>query len=119
VLQNEVYRFGSFCQDRFEHGRSFARDRLARGDGAPRWLCAAATPVLPFLLGRRVAASAGAADKGTFLRALPFTLSFLGAWSVGELAGYLQGAEGGAGERERALLEQGEAPDEHGDAPAG
>ncbi|MGD2070033.1 MAG: hypothetical protein PVI57_15275, partial [Gemmatimonadota bacterium] len=36
VLQNGTYGVGGFCRDRFEHGRDYARTRLAGEAGAPR-----------------------------------------------------------------------------------
>ncbi len=91
VLQNHRYRLGAFCVDRFEHGRDYARRRLLDEGGARRALYLAATPLLPWLLLRRVARAARRGSEHAFLRALPFTLLFLSAWSVGEAAGYLLG----------------------------
>jgi glycosyltransferase involved in cell wall biosynthesis len=92
VRQNRRYRLGDFCRDRFEHGRDYARARLVEAPGTNRWartlLCAA----LPFVLTLRVARAAGRGAPGSFLRALPATFTFLAAWSVGEVAGYLHAA---------------------------
>lgn len=91
VRQNQRYRLAAFCADRFAHGRAYARDRLAEEGTRRRWLLAAGTALLPAVLASRVARAAGAAHRRAFVRALPFTLCFLGAWAVGELAGYLAG----------------------------
>ena len=48
-------------------------------------------PVLPPVLAVRIFRSAGRDSPGAFLRALPATLAFLGAWTVGEMAGYVAG----------------------------
>ena len=92
VLQNGTYRVGAFCRDRFDHGRDYARTRVARGTTLPRWLLAAGTPLLPFLLTGRVVRAAGGEAPLAFLRSLPVTATFLGAWSLGEAVGYLEGA---------------------------
>jgi hypothetical protein len=91
ILQNGTYRMGAFVRDRFEHGRDYARTRLVGRSGAARWIRVASTPLLPFLLTARVARAAAAEDPLAFVRSLPLTATFLGAWSLGEAAGYLQG----------------------------
>jgi hypothetical protein len=91
VLQNATYELAAFCRDRYEHGLAFARARLDEGPGAPRALLLAGAPLLPALLGARVARATAPRDRMAFLRALPFTLAFLGAWATGEVVGYLRG----------------------------
>jgi glycosyltransferase involved in cell wall biosynthesis len=91
VYQNKNYRFWDFCRDRFVHGRDYARKRLADEGTARRWLYAPGTAVLPLLLLWRVSRAIAPRHRRAFLRALPFTLGFLTAWSVGEAAGYLKG----------------------------
>ncbi len=89
VRQNLRYHLRPFCRDRFAHGRDFAR---ARGRDIPAWrrmLLALGTPVLPLLLAARVARAADPEEVATFGRALPATLTFLGAWAAGEAVGYL------------------------------
>ncbi|MGH7616405.1 MAG: glycosyltransferase [Gemmatimonadaceae bacterium] len=92
VYQNKNYRFMAFCVDRYEHGRDFARKRLAETPGTPRWALAGASALLPALLTWRVARAAAPGRWLTFLRALPATFAFLTAWSVGEAIGYARGA---------------------------
>ena len=94
VYQNKNYRFADFCVDRYEHGRDFARKRLAESPGVPRWAFAAASVLLPPLLAWRVARAAARGRWLTFVRALPATFAFLTAWSVGEAVGYARGASG-------------------------
>jgi hypothetical protein len=91
IFQNKNYRFRAFCADRYQHGRDYARRRLAEEPFTRRWLMLLATPVLPFLLTARVARAAGPTGWGTFLRALPATFAFLTSWSVGEGVGYILG----------------------------
>ncbi len=91
IYQNKSYGFASFCVDRYEHGRDYARTRLTESPSANRWTLAAASPLLPALLTYRVGRAASRGRVGTFVRALPATFAFLTAWSVGELVGYLRG----------------------------
>lgn len=92
VRQNRTYRLGDFCRDRFEHGRDYARARLLEDPGTNRWVRTLACFALPFVLTMRVAKAAGRSAPGSFLRALPATFTFLAAWSIGEVAGYLHAA---------------------------
>ena len=92
IYQNKTYRLTEFCVDRYEHGRDYARKRLAEEPGARRWTLLLASPLLPPLLTWRVARAAAAGRWPTFLRALPATFLFLTAWSIGECVGYLLGA---------------------------
>jgi glycosyltransferase involved in cell wall biosynthesis len=93
VAQNLTYGFGAFVVDRYEHGRDYARVRLNGASLTTRLLCMAAVPLLPPVLAWRVAKTTTGSKQRTrdFVRALPFTLAFLGAWAAGELSGYLQG----------------------------
>jgi GT2 family glycosyltransferase len=91
VRQNRTYRLAEFLTDRFTHGRDYARYRLVLEPGRNRWLLLLACGPLPLLLTWRVARLAGRGHPWAFLRALPWTLSFLTAWSVGEAAGYVAG----------------------------
>ena len=92
IRQNRTYRLGDFCRDRFEHGRDYARARLAEAPGTNRWVRTLSCVALPFVLTMRVARAAGRGAPGSFLRALPATFTFLAAWSIGEVAGYLHAA---------------------------
>jgi glycosyltransferase involved in cell wall biosynthesis len=91
IAQNQNYRFLPFCRDRYEHGRDYARVRLQEEGPARRWVYLVGTAALPFLLTWRVAKLNAARRPAPFLRALPYTIAFLGAWSVGELVGYWRG----------------------------
>jgi hypothetical protein len=92
VRQNLTYHVGAFCIDRYEHGSSYARRRLADEPGR-RIVGLLSTVALPILLTARVALAAAPTRWGTFLRALPVTALFLAAWSLGEAVGYARGAE--------------------------
>ncbi|MBA2293175.1 MAG: glycosyltransferase [Gemmatimonadales bacterium] len=89
VLQNLQYRLGDFCRDRYEHGRDYARVRARSASLASRLLFLFATPLLPMLLAARIWRSAGRATPVQFAQALPWTITFLAAWSAGEAVGYL------------------------------
>jgi GT2 family glycosyltransferase len=93
VYQNKTYDFWEFCRDRYEHGRDYARTRLVEEPDARRWLLTAATPLLPIVIVTRVARAAAPTRWRAFLRALPATLAFVAAWSVGEAVGYLRGPD--------------------------
>jgi hypothetical protein len=91
VYQNKSYEFWDFCRDRYEHGRDYARTRLVEQKGARRWLLTAITPLLPLVIVSRVARAAAPTRWGAVIRALPVTLAFVSAWSVGEAVGYIRG----------------------------
>ena len=91
VYQNKTYEFWEFCRDRFEHGLTYARTRLVEEPGARRWLLTAMMPLLPVTILVRVARAAAPTRWGAFLRALPVTLAFATAWSIGEAVGYVRG----------------------------
>ena len=92
IAQNKNYDFISFCQDRFEHGRNYARARLQESGGRRRWVYLLGTLALPFLLMFRVARVNASHEPAAFIRALPFSFAFLSMWSIGEWFGYWRGA---------------------------
>lgn len=88
IRQNQSYRLAAFCRDRFEHGRDYA---ATRSRSLPVWrraILLAATPLLPGLLAARIARLTDPDARLDFGRALPATMTFLAAWSLGEAAGY-------------------------------
>jgi hypothetical protein len=90
IRQNGSYALGSFCLDRYEHGRDYARVRM-REEHVARPVRLLTIPLLPLVLWWRVRAAASGDDPRMFRAASPFILAFLTAWSVGEAAGYLRG----------------------------
>ena len=98
IYQNQRYTFGAFCRDRYEHGRDYARRRLATQGNGRRWVYFFGSAVLPAILILRISRVIGAGQRLAFLRALPLTFGFLTAWSVGEAVGYLRGPTGPAAE---------------------
>ena len=99
IYQNQTYSLSGFCSDRYEHGRDYARKRLVEEPGTNRWMLFFASPLLPPLLTWRVARAAARGRWWTFVRALPATVLFLTAWSVGEAVGYLRGPAPGTTSR--------------------
>ena len=91
VLQNDSYRFGAFCRDRYDHAVSYARTRLTENPGTSRALRIASAPLLPGVLTARVGRAALREHPLAFVRALPFTVAFLASWATGEAVGYLRG----------------------------
>lgn len=94
VAQGLSYVLPAFCRDRYRHGRDYARTRLTEESvgGAGRWLRAVSAPVLPPVLVWRIARRVRRAEhRAAFAAALPFTFTFLAAWSIGEAIGYVRG----------------------------
>jgi GT2 family glycosyltransferase len=93
VSQNLHYALWGFCIDRYAHGLDYARTRAVeqRWGGARRVSTALLAPLLaPILLTRLWTAAAGRGRRRlTFVRAAPWTITFLFAWSIGECVGYL------------------------------
>ncbi len=78
-----------YCRDRFEHARSYASIRSRSWSRGTRVMMALGTAALPPLQTWRAWRHAGRSAPAGFLRALPLTLLFFGAWAVGEAVGYL------------------------------
>jgi hypothetical protein len=92
VRQQLAYTLGGFARDRFQHGYGFATVRVRGFFPVRRLVWAVGAGLLPGVLVARIWRSSGRHQPMEFLRALPFTLLFLTAWSVGESVGYLRGA---------------------------
>jgi hypothetical protein len=74
-------------RQRFDYGRNYAANREV-----PRFVYAAAAPLLPFLLTLRLAKSAGSKGLSSrFWRASAYVFLFNTAWAAGEFFGYLFG----------------------------
>lgn len=92
VIFRNAMSFSDFAQQRFQYGREYA---AARCRGPRRFMYAALSPALPFLLTARTGVAARRADRtGTFLRCLPGVFFFHAIWSAGELLGYCFGSSG-------------------------
>jgi GT2 family glycosyltransferase len=95
IYQNRSYRFADFCADRYEHGGDYARGRMAQRPDMSRAVRLLACAVLPAVLLARAARDAASVNPVAFIRALPFTLCFLSAWSMGEAVEYWRGPNHG------------------------
>ena len=91
VSKNATYEFRSFCRGRFQHGQDYVWVRLTENPGMSRAIRLATAPFLPFILTARVGRAAAGESPAAFVTALPFTLAFLSAWSLGEAVGYWKG----------------------------
>jgi len=88
VAQDLNYGVQAFVRDRFDHGRSYAGARL-REEGGSWVLRTLMALALPAVLLWRVARRGGRGAPAEFVRALPWTVLFLSAWSAGECVGYV------------------------------
>lgn len=93
TLQQRSFELGPALRERYEFGRLYGAMRVAGVPLARRFLMAAASPILPFLLLARVLLAT--VRKGRHvaqcLRALPFIFLIAVVWSWGEFLGYLSG----------------------------
>ena len=89
----DILGWTGLISERFAWGRLFAYTRAREMSIGRRLMFAAVSPLLPLLLiARHARVQAGKRRTfGTFLRVSPIVFVLLGAWSVGEAAGYLTG----------------------------
>ncbi len=94
---------GPFLWQRVRHGRAYGAWRAGTERGASRALRVLASPAIPpLLLGRIVRRVWPTARyRGRLLASLPLVTLFVGAWTLGEVLGGLQGPAASAG-RSRA-----------------
>ncbi|MGH9441815.1 MAG: glycosyltransferase [Thermoanaerobaculia bacterium] len=82
----------AFCRNRIRHGMRSGSHRAGRLSRGGRMLRAAASPLVPFVLLRRIGRRASSRGRGRdFRRAWPIVFLFLCVWSAGEAAGYVRG----------------------------
>ena len=94
VRQNRLnLRLGSVLTERYVWGRSFAATRVIALPASRRFLLAAMTPLLPFVLFLRQMRKVLASKRNrlAFLRAAPLTFLLNTTWSWGEFVGYITG----------------------------
>jgi len=93
VRHRPAFRIGGFARQRFRHGRQFGGARAARLGPGRRALYVALSPAIPCLLLARIARNVlvRRRHRTRLLLALPLVALFVGAWSCGELIGYLRG----------------------------
>jgi len=82
-----------FFSSRFAHGRRFSARRAAELNRSQRILRTMASPLVPFLMLRRIIAQVWTKRRYRvrFLFCLPLLMVFLTSWSAGEFFGYLLG----------------------------
>ncbi len=87
--------FWPFARQRLIHGRRFGARRLMGATRAMRALRIVSWPGTPLVFLYRLFGQARESGAvASFIRALPALWCCLGAWSVGELLGYLAGSQG-------------------------
>lgn len=94
VSLNKPVPFRDFLRTRFFHGRCYAAMRVESRAWPIRWLHAASTPLVPFVLfvrWSRVIWPKGR-HRLTYIRTVPLQMALFAVWALGELVGYLFGA---------------------------
>jgi len=93
VQERRHLRLRPLLSERRHWGRLFAVTRVAERGGAKRGWYALGAVVLPVVLFARLVRGVVARRRaaGRFLAAVPLILLLLGAWSYGELEGYVTG----------------------------
>ena len=85
---------GVALRQRYHYGRGYAAERSLYQAGAMRLVYAVLSPLLPLVFTLRMARQAFSKGLGgRFLYALPWVLALNAAWSAGEAAGYVFGAD--------------------------
>jgi len=94
VSHKKEFGFGYFMSQRYHYSRSFAAMRMATAPFMRRLTYACATPLLPFLLFARMAATIWRKQRRLreFVLATPIIGVFLLSWAWGEAIGALFGA---------------------------
>jgi hypothetical protein len=101
VVHHGVDPPGRFVSHRYRHGRQFGRDRVRNRGRLAALAYLAATPFVPLLTAARILSRVAPQPRYRLglLRALPWLCVFIGAWSLGEGRGYLDGVLSIAGDR--------------------
>jgi hypothetical protein len=96
VYQHRSVRFLGALKERFIWGRSFAAARGRTAGKGKRFVYAALSPVLPFVLLFRMTSLAVKRRRRLwpFVRSLPLTAVLAVSWSIGEFVGYVTGSPG-------------------------
>lgn len=91
VRHTKSYSLVGFLRQRWQHGRVFAAMRLAHTGVGPRLVRIMAVPAVPLVMAKRIAGRVLQKRRHLpqLLLSFPLVWLFLGAWSLGELAGYL------------------------------
>ena len=92
VCHQRSFAFTAFLRQRFVHGRRHGRDRCRELGFAARWLRALGSPLVPAVMLARIVRHVRRKRRGghELIRALPFVLAFLAAWTFGEAIGTIE-----------------------------
>lgn len=81
---------GEFTELRFHHGTEYGRSRAGAATTGRRLLLLAAAPAIPLVILGRIIRNVGQRPRywAPLLKAMPWLLLFVGAWTCGEARGY-------------------------------
>jgi glycosyltransferase involved in cell wall biosynthesis len=93
VIHKKHFRFTDFLSERFHYSRAFAGTRNESMTLAKRFVYLCASPLLPPVLLLRISRRVFAKKQHLpqFALSLPYILTFMIAWAVGECVGYATG----------------------------
>jgi hypothetical protein len=96
VVYRKPFAMRHYLKRRLVHGRCFGGTRHSNPGQPAKLLCAAFTPLLPFLRTARIYRAVRPDDglRTAFVRLLPRVMLAETAWSVGEFLGYARGERG-------------------------
>lgn len=93
MIHKKHFTFSDFLSERFHYSRAFAGTRNNSISMKQRLIYLFGSPLLPPMLMMRISKRVLAKKRhlGEFVLSLPYLLSFMLAWSVGEFIGYATG----------------------------
>jgi hypothetical protein len=96
AVHSNRYSTRAFCRQRLAHGRAFGHGRAAGRRLPARLALLLMSPLLPgvFLAKLSLAAVKHPFGRRTLFAALPWLLTYLAAWGIGESMGYLDALTG-------------------------
>jgi hypothetical protein len=91
MTQNASFGIRRFCEQRFNHGRHFGRDRMDGKLWLFRLAGIIAVPLIPVILLAKISRDLvkKPAYLGPFLKSLPVLSLFIACWAFGEASGYM------------------------------
>jgi hypothetical protein len=91
VTQRASFSIGSFCRQRFAHGRRFGQARVRSTHLLMRLARVVTSPLIPVAVLGKILWRVGRSGChfGALLRCLPVLILFVFAWTLGETWGYL------------------------------
>lgn len=93
MIHKKHFRFGDFLSERFHYSRAYAGTRNESMSPLKRFIYFCATPLLPPILMLRISRRVFSKKQHLlqFALSLPYILTFMIAWAVGESVGYALG----------------------------